>query len=166
MLPPKQVLLACLSSTSPRSWINTLQRHLDELNLPDISTLAADTPSAGIWHRCVDRLIACQAQLNMREEAEGKKDLDPLIRCCTKPSVPAPYWKVTLTSNRKDPNYLSTNREHSTFQVYSPIKEATKRQDKMNEPDEAFPVFRALPIPCIILNANRRTKTGEAWERG
>ena len=24
----------------------------------------------------------------------------------------------------------------------------------------------ALPLPCIILNANRRTKTGEAWERG
>ena len=31
----------------------------------------------------------------MREEAESKKDLDPLIRCCTKPSVPAPHWKVT-----------------------------------------------------------------------
>ena len=28
------------------------------------------------------------------------------------------------------------------------------------------PVFRALPLPCIILNANRKTKTGEAWERG
>ena len=28
---------------------------------------------------------------------------------------------------------------------------------------QAFPVF---PLPCIILNANRRTKTGEAWERG
>ena len=92
---PKQVLLACLSSTSPKSWINTLQRHLDEINLPDISTLAANTPSAGIWHRCVDRLIACQAQLNMCEEAESKKDLNPLIRCCTKPSVPAPHWKVT-----------------------------------------------------------------------
>ena len=25
---------------------------------------------------------------------------------------------------------------------------------------------RALPLPCIILNENRRTKTGEAWERG
>ena len=24
----------------------------------------------------------------------------------------------------------------------------------------------ALPFPCIILNANRRTKTGEAWECG
>ena len=28
------------------------------------------------------------------------------------------------------------------------------------------PVFRAFPLPCIILNANQRTKTGEAWERG
>ena len=25
---------------------------------------------------------------------------------------------------------------------------------------QAFPVFRALPLPCIILNANRRTKNG------
>ena len=31
---------------------------------------------------------------------------------------------------------------------------------------QAFPVFRTLPLLCIILNANRRTKTGEAWERG
>ena len=92
---PDQVLLACLSSSSPRSWVNTMQRHLDGLNLPDISTLAANTSSAGIWHRCVDRLIACHAQLNLLEEAESKKDLDPLIRCCTKPSVPAPHWKVT-----------------------------------------------------------------------
>ena len=43
----------------------------------------------------IDRLIACQAQLNMHEEAESKKDLDPLIWCCTKPSVPVPHWKVT-----------------------------------------------------------------------
>ena len=92
---PRQVLLACLSSTSPRSWINTLQRHLNTLNLPDISTLAANTPSADIWCRCIDKLIACQAQLNLLEEAESKKELDPLIRCCTKPSVPAPHWKVT-----------------------------------------------------------------------
>ena len=26
--------------------------------------------------------------------------------------------------------------------------------------DQAFLVFRALPLPCIILNANRRTKNG------
>ena len=70
---PRQVLLACLSSSSPRSWINTIH-HLDTLNLPDISTLAANTPSAGIWHRCVDRLIACQSQLNLLEEAESKRE--------------------------------------------------------------------------------------------
>ena len=27
-----------------------------------------------------------------------------------------------------------------------------------------FVLFSALLLPCIILNANRRTKTGEAWE--
>ena len=32
--------------------------------------------------------------------------------------------------SRNDLNYLSTNSEHSTFHVYSPIKEATMRQDK------------------------------------
>ena len=31
---------------------------------------------------------------------------------------------------------------------------------------QAFPVFHALPLPCIILNANWRTKTGEAWKQG
>ena len=96
---PRQILLARLSSSSPRSWINTLQCHLDVLNLPDISILAANTPSASIWHRCIDRLIACQAQLNLTEEAESKKDVDPRIRCCTKPSVPAPHWKVTQSDN-------------------------------------------------------------------
>ena len=30
----------------------------------------------------------------------------------------------------------------------------------------AFPVFRALPLPCIILNTTEEQKTGEAWERG
>ena len=25
---------------------------------------------------------------------------------------------------------------------------------------------RALPLPCIILNATEEQKTGEAWERG
>ena len=27
-------------------------------------------------------------------------------------------------------------------------------------------IVSALPLPCIILNENRSTKTGEAWERG
>ena len=39
-------------------------------------------------------------------------------------------FSLSLALNRKDPNYSSANSEHSTFQVYSPIKEATKRQDK------------------------------------
>ena len=30
-----------------------------------------------------------------------------------------------------------------------------------NKCSQAFPVFAALPPPCIILNANRRTKTRE-----
>ena len=28
------------------------------------------------------------------------------------------------------------------------------------------PFFTVLPLPCIILNANQRTKVGEAWEWG
>ena len=42
---------------------------------------------------------------------------------------------------------------------------STKRHSR-DRCSQAFPVFRALPLPCIILNANRRIKTGEAWERG
>ena len=45
---PKHILLAHLSSSSPRSWTNSMQHHLDALNLPDIPTLVANTPSAGI----------------------------------------------------------------------------------------------------------------------
>ena len=41
---PKQVLMARLCSSDPRSWINAMQSHLDALNLPDISTLAANPP--------------------------------------------------------------------------------------------------------------------------
>ena len=37
---------------------------------------------------------------------------------------------ISPTLNRKDPIYLLTNREHFTSQVYSSIKEATKRPDK------------------------------------
>ena len=96
---PKQILLACLSSSSPRSWTNSMQHHLDALNLPDIPTLVANTPSAGIWLRCVDRLIACQSQLNLLEEAERKRDLDPMTRCCTKPGAPAPHWKITHSAD-------------------------------------------------------------------
>ena len=36
------------------------------------------------------------------------------------------YTGISLTLNRKDPNYLSTNCEHSTFQVYYPIEKATR----------------------------------------
>ena len=38
------------------------------------------------------------------------------------------FISSSLILNRKELNYSSTYREHSTFQVYSPIKEATKRQ--------------------------------------
>ena len=47
---PKQILLARLSSLSPRSWTNRMQQYLDALNLPDIPTLVANTCSAAIWH--------------------------------------------------------------------------------------------------------------------
>ena len=47
--------------------------------------------------------------------------------------LPLPYMYVHLTSTRR----------HS--------------RDRCSQ---AFPVFRTLPLPCIILNANRRTKNG------
>ena len=43
---------------------------------------------------------------------------------------------------------------------------ASTRRHSRDRFSQAFPVFRVLPLPCIILNENRRTKTGEAWERG
>ena len=45
---------------------------------------------------------------------------------------------------------------------------ASTRHHSHDRCSQAFPVFRTLPLPCTILNANRRTnkKTGEAWEQG
>ena len=37
---------------------------------------------------------------------------------------------------------------------------ASTRRHSRDRCSQAFPVFRALPLPCIILNANRRTKNG------
>ena len=37
---------------------------------------------------------------------------------------------------------------------------ASTRRHSRDRFSQAFPVFRALPLPCIILNANRRTKNG------
>ena len=34
------------------------------------------------------------------------------------------------------------------------------RRHSRDRCSQAFPVFRTLPLPCIILNANRRTKNG------
>ena len=64
---PKQVLLACLSSSSPRSWTNSMQHHLDALNLPDIPTLVANNPSAGIWLRCVDSMHVNHSKIYLKK---------------------------------------------------------------------------------------------------
>ena len=37
---------------------------------------------------------------------------------------------------------------------------ASTRRHSRDRFSQAFPVFRALPLPCIILNKNRRTKNG------
>ena len=37
---------------------------------------------------------------------------------------------------------------------------ASTRRHSRDRCSQAFPVFRALPLPCIILNENRRTKNG------
>ena len=62
-------------------------------------------------HRCFDRLIACQSQLNLLEEAESKRDFDPMTRCCTKPGAPAPHWKITHSAD------LLTLTTRSNFRV-------------------------------------------------
>ena len=37
---------------------------------------------------------------------------------------------------------------------------ASTRRHSRDRFSQAFPVFRALPLPCIILHENRRTKNG------
>ena len=39
------------------------------------------------------------SQLNLLEEAESKRDLDPMTRCCTKPGAPAPHRKITHSAD-------------------------------------------------------------------
>jgi len=123
---PKQILLACLSSSSPRSWADTMQCHLDALNLPDTPTLTANTPSTGIWHRCVDRLITCQSQLNLLEEAESKRDLDLMIWCCTKPGAPAPHWKITHSAEMLHPTTRSNFRMRLLLGCHGLESDATR----------------------------------------
>ena len=41
-----------------------------------------------------------------------------------------------------------------------------KRRHSHDKCTWAFSIFAAPPLLCIILNTNRRTKTGEAWEWG
>ena len=70
---PRQVLLELITPQI------TVQCHLDALNLLDISTLTSNFGT----------LIACQVQLNLLEETESKKDLDPpdsvlhQAQCCS-----------------------------------------------------------------------------------
>jgi len=50
-----------------------------------------------------------------------------------------------------------------TYLRLCPSPTSTWRHTR-DEWDQAFPVFHALPLPCTILNANRRTKNGGGLE--
>ena len=45
------------------------------------------------------------------QEAESKRDFDPMTRCCTKPGAPAPHWKITHSAD------LLTLTTRSNFRV-------------------------------------------------
>ena len=55
-------------------------------------------------------------------------ELKFLVTCHWIDDLEPQAFFTSLILSRKDPKYLSINREHATFQVYSPIMEATKRQ--------------------------------------
>ena len=73
---------------------------------------------------------------------------------------------ISPTLNRKDPIYLLTNREHFTMQVYSSIKEATKRPDKPVTQGSypQFQVFLASIFFFCICKHWRRKKPGKEYD--
>ena len=54
----------------------------------------------------------------------------------------------------------STLFEHEPLPPY--VHLVSTRRHSRDRCSQAFPVFRALALPCIILNENRRTKNGGA----
>ena len=69
--------------------------------------------------------------------------------------------------NIRTPSWLSLERsmmKSSTLFEHGPLPPyvhlASTRRHSRDRFSQAFPVFRALPLPCIILNENRRTKNG------
>ena len=87
-----------------------------------------------------------------------------------------PFKRSTAVLNLRcccGQNYLSSPERNSLFEFIrshlnigpSPLRHfhihlASTWRHTRDGWDQAFPVFRTLPLPCIILNANRRTKNG------
>ena len=63
--------------------------------------------------------------------------------------------------------YLSERLAPSPLRYYRVHLAPTSRPPDVTRDEwpQAFPVFRALPLPCIMKNANRRTKTGRLETR-
>lgn len=45
------------------------------------------------------RQFTCRSQLNLHREAGGKRDLDLLSHCCSKPNATASHWKLAHSAN-------------------------------------------------------------------
>ena len=87
-----------------------------------------------------------------------------------------PFKRSTAVLNLRccrGQNYLSSPERNSLFEFIrshlnigpSPLRHFRIHLASTSRPPYvthvmAFPIFRALPLPCIILNANRRTKNG------
>ena len=99
------------------------------------------------------RVLLSHAPLNQPDLARDPSAFTEIIPA--QESTGSTTWRLKRSSsntslilNRIDLIYSSTNREHSTFQVYSPNKEATKRKKK---------------IKCTRLSPSL---AGRAWKRG
>ena len=57
---------------------------------------------------------------------------------------------------------------HTSWLIGNALHTSTSRPPDVTHVigSQAFPVLCTLPLPCIVLKENRRTKKGEAWKQG
>ena len=92
---PRQVLQCRLQESHTKSWISLLQSQINELNLPNITTLIQNTPSKSCWKRCIREILGTHTHLQLLNQAEVKSNLEYLTMCDPNFSTPSPLWSMT-----------------------------------------------------------------------
>ena len=92
---PRQVRQCRLQESHTKSWISLLESQINELNLPNITTLIQNTTTNSCWKRCIRKILGTHAHLQLLNQAEVKSDLEYLTMCDPNFSTPSPLWSMT-----------------------------------------------------------------------